>query len=141
MFQGDVFEHERSRREDFDPIVEGKRYGLAPEVSVVLWEHVRREATNSDGLCDENAARARFAQLAELIAGRGGQLGPEPFHWTQIDVALRRVPPDNLRAERVPGRTTLVLTEASARTRVALSGVPGRTTMVANHLASEVGSL
>jgi len=76
LFRGDLFEHERSRREDFDPIAEGKRYGLAPEVSAALWEHVRREATNSDGLCDENAARARFAQLAELIAGRGGQLGP-----------------------------------------------------------------
>jgi hypothetical protein len=70
LFRGDLFEHERSRREDFDPIAEGKRYGLAP-VSASLWEHVRREATNSDGLCDENAARFRFAQLAELMR-RGG---------------------------------------------------------------------
>ncbi len=140
LFQGDVFEHERSRRVDFDPIVEGKRYGLTPEVSAALWEHVRREATNSDGVYDENAARERFAQLAELIARRGGQLGPEPFHWTQIDVASDLPLPDNLLAERVPGRTTLVLAEASARARVAL-GVPGRTTLVANHAASEVGSL
>lgn len=136
-----MFEHERSRREDFDPIAEGKRYGLAPEVSAALWEHVRWEATNSDGVCDENAARAQFAQLAELIARRGGQLGPEPFHWTQIDVASGRLPPDNLLAERVPGRTTLVLAEASARARVALGEVPGRTTLVAHHATAEVGSL
>ena len=141
LFHGDVFEHDRSRREDFDPITEGKRYGLAPEVSAALWEHVRQEAMKSDGVCDENAARARFAQLAELIATRGGQLGPEPFHWTQIDVTSGRLPPDNLLAERVPGRTTLVLAEASARARVALSRGPGRTTLVANHVASDVGSL
>jgi hypothetical protein len=140
LFRGDGVDHARSRREDFDPIAEGKRYGLAPEVSAALWEHVRREATNSEGVCDENAARERFAQLAELIARRGGQLGPEPFHWTQIDVASGRLPPGNLLAERVPGRTTLVLAETSARARVAL-GVPGRTTLVAQHVASEVGSL
>jgi Domain of unknown function (DUF4157) len=141
LVRGEVFEHERSRREDFDPIAEGKRYGLAPEVSAALWEHVRREATNGDGVCDERAARARFSQLAELIARRGGQLGPEPFHWTQIDAALSHLPPDILLAERVPGKTTLVLAEASARARVALRGVPGRTTLAANHVASEVGSL
>ncbi|MGH9884651.1 MAG: hypothetical protein ACREBE_03935, partial [bacterium] len=148
LFRGDVFEHERSRREDFDPIAEGQRYGLDPEVSAALWEHLRRDATNSDGVCDENVARARFVELAELIARRGGRLGPEPFHWTQIDVAAGRVPPDNLLAERVPGRTTLALAEASARARVTLSGVPGRTTLVAHHLASaahplapDVGSL
>ncbi len=140
LFRGDAFEHDRTRREDFDPIAEGTRYGLAPEVSVALWEHVRRDTTNSDGVCDENAARARFAQLAERIARRGGQLGPEPFHWTQIDVAWGHLPPDNLLAERVPGRTTLVLAEASPRARVAL-GVPGRTTLVAQHVASDVGSL
>ena len=136
LFRGDPFEHERSRREVFDPIVEGKRYGLTPEVSAALWEHVRRDTTNSDGVCDENAARAWFEQLAELIARRGGQLGPEPFHWTQIDVASGHLPPDNLLAERVPGRTTLVWTEA----RVAL-GVSGRTMLVAQHVASDVGSL
>ncbi|MGH2907180.1 MAG: hypothetical protein ACRDKI_10490, partial [Solirubrobacterales bacterium] len=136
-----MFEHERSRREDFDPIAEGNHYGLTPEVSAALWEYVRREATRSDGLCDEHAARVRFAQLAELLARRGGQLGPEPFHWTQIDAAAGRVPQGNFLGERVPGRTTLVLAEASARARVALQGVPGRTTLVANHVASEVGSL
>jgi hypothetical protein len=141
LFRGDGVEHARSRREDFDPIAEGKRYGLAPEVSAALWEHVRREATNWEGVRGENAARERFAQLAELIAGRGGQLGPEPFHWTQIDVASGRLPPDNLLAERVPGRTTLVMAEASAHTRVALRGVPGRTTLVAQYATSEVGSL
>jgi hypothetical protein len=56
-------------------------------------------------------------------------------------VAQGRLPSDNLLTERVPGRTTLVLAEASARARVGLSGVPGRTTLVANHAASEVGSL
>lgn len=112
LFRGDVFEYERSRREDFDAMAEGKRYGLAPEVSAALWEHVRREATNSAGLCDEKAARARFAQLAEIIARRGGQIGPEPFRWTRVDVALGRLPPDDPLAARVPGRTTLVLAEA-----------------------------
>lgn len=141
LFRGDVFEHERSRREDFDPIAEGKRYGLAPEVSAALWEHVGREATNSDGVSDENAARARFAQLAELIARRGGKLGTEPFRWTQVDVALGRLPPDDPLAKRVPGRTALVLAEASPRARVALGGVPGRTTLVAHHATAEVGSL
>lgn len=141
LFRGDRSEHVRSRREDFDPIAEGKRHGLAPEVSIALWEHVRREATNSEGVCDENAARERFAQLAELVARRGGQLGSEPGHWTQIDVASGRVPPDNFLAERVPGKATLVLAEASARARVAFSGVPGKTTLVASHAAPEVDLL
>lgn len=41
VFEGDVFEHERSNQWDFDPIAEGKRYGLAPEASAALWERVR----------------------------------------------------------------------------------------------------
>ena len=132
LLHGDVFEHERSRREGLEPVAGGQRYGLTLEVSTALWEYVRREATNRDGLCDENAARERFAQLAEFIAKRGGQLVPEPFHWTQIDVASGRVAAGNPLAGRVPGRTTQVLAAASLRARVALGEVPGRTTLTAN---------
>ncbi|HEU4728254.1 MAG TPA: DUF4157 domain-containing protein, partial [Kofleriaceae bacterium] len=141
LIRSDVFEHELSNRQDFDPIAEGKRYGLAPEVSAALWERVRREATTSDGRCDENAARAGFARLAELIARSSGQLGPEPFHWTQTDAALGRLAPANLLAERVPGKTTRVLAESSAPAHVALRGVPGRTTLAANHADPDVGSI
>src|SRR6185436_5036913 len=47
---------------------------------------------------------------------------------------------DSLLAERVHGRTTRVLAEASARARVAL-GAAVRTTLIAQHVVSEVGSL
>src|SRR5689334_3196429 len=75
LFRGDVFEHNRSRRKDFDPIAEGKRYGLVPDVSAAIWEHARREATNHHGVCDEDLAREHFTKRAKRIAEHGGELG------------------------------------------------------------------
>src|SRR4051812_17436899 len=83
--RGDEFEHGHSPQEDFDPIAVGKQYSLAPDVSVMIWDHVRREATNRDGLCDEDRARERFAQVAKRIAEHGARLGPAPFKSTQVD--------------------------------------------------------
>jgi hypothetical protein len=139
LFRGDVFEHGHAPREDFDPTAEGQRYGLSLEVSAALWEQVRRAATSRDGLCDEQAARAQFAKLAELVAKRGGQLGPAPFHWTHVDVASGRVPSDNPLEERVAGKTTRVLSEEAAHAHVA-EGAPRRTTLVASQATSEVSS-
>jgi hypothetical protein len=133
FFRGD----DRSRGEYFDPIAEGKRYGLTPEASAAIWARLCFEATNY-GLYDEEKVRERFRQAAERVADRGGRLGPTPGKWTQSDVASGNAPVRDVLAEPVPGRTTLVLAHASGRARVASSQVPGRTTLVASQAASDV---
>ena len=140
LLRGDAFEHNRSHREDFEPITEGKRYGLTPEVSTTIWEHTRREATNHHGICNENLARERFAQLAKRIAERGGQLGAAPFHWTQVDVASSAAPTGNVITDPVPGRTTRVLARASGHASIALHRSPGRTTLIAAQVDSDVST-
>jgi len=127
LFRGDGFNHERSRREDFDPIAEGNRYGLTPEESTELWARARREATNHDGVCNESLARERFAQMAE-------QFKPTPGKRTQVEVASGAASARNV-SSRVPGKTTQVLARASSHARV---GVPGRTTLVASQDYSDV---
>jgi len=86
LFRGDDFEYERSRREDFDPIAEGKRNGLGAELSRTIWDHARREATSHHGLCDESLAREIFAQITKRIAEHDGQPGAAPGKTTQVDV-------------------------------------------------------
>lgn len=139
LFRGDGFEHERLRREDFDPIAEGKRYGLAPDMSAAIWDHVRREATNRDGLWDEDRARERFAQLAESIAERGGKLGPAPFKSTQVEVAASsNATVRNELADPVPGRMTRMLARVSGYARVGLRQDLGRTTLAASEPDSDL---
>jgi hypothetical protein len=139
MLRGEGLEPGRSRREDFDPIAEGKRYGLGPEVSAAIWKHVRREATTHNRLCDENLARERFAQLAKRIAERGGQLGPAPFKWTQVDVAASGGSPvGHALADSVPGKTTQLLAHTCGRARVGLSRDPGPTTLLADQADSDI---
>lgn len=140
LHRGDPLEYERSRRETFDPIVEGKRYGLEPEASAALWQHVCREGTSDDEVSNEIPARERFVRLAESIAKRGGQFGLVPFHWTQIDVASGTVRVDHVLADSAPGRTTRVLTGTSAHMRVSLGRSPGRMTRIANQAALDVCS-
>lgn len=127
LFRGDDLEHERSRREDFDPIAEGQRYDLASDVSAAIWDHVRREATNREGLCDEDLARERFTTLAKRIAERGGQLGPAVGKWTQVDAASSAASVGNVLTASAPHKTTLVLTREGLA-RVGLNRDPDRTT-------------
>jgi hypothetical protein len=138
LLRGDGIEPERSRREEFDPIAEGKRYGLAPEVSAAIWEHVRRGATNPHGVCDENLARERFAQLAKRIAERGGQLEAAPFRWTRVDAASSVAQSGNALADPVPGKTTRLLAGVSGRAGIGLHGAPGRTTLSTGQADSDV---
>jgi Domain of unknown function (DUF4157) len=132
LFRGDDVGHSRGRADDFDPVAEGAQYRLTPEVSLAIWEQVRREATNHDGQCAEDLARARFMELAQRIAERGGQLGPSPFKWTQVDVASGAAPAGIRLGEPVPGKTTQMLARGSGRARSGLPRVPGRTTLVAS---------
>jgi Domain of unknown function (DUF4157) len=140
LLRGDAFEHDRSRREDFDPIAEGKRYGLAPDVSAAIWEHARREATNHHGVCDEDLARERFTKLANRVAERGGRPGAAPFHWTQVDVASSAAPTGDVLAALVPGRTTRVLARVSDLTGIAFERDRGRTTLSTGQVDSDVST-
>lgn len=136
LLRGDGLE--RSRREDFDPIAEGQRYGLAPEVSKTIWERARREATNRHGVCDEDLARECFVRLATRVAQHGAQLGAVPFHRTQFDAATSAAPRGNVLANPVPGRTTLVLARASGRASIGLDRDPGRTTLLSGYGVADV---
>jgi hypothetical protein len=106
--RGDNFGHARSRREDFDPIAEGQRHGLAPAVSAAVWDRVRREVTNGEGLCDEDLARERFAEVAKRIAARREQLGPRIGKWTQVDAASSADAVGDVLTTPAAHKTTLV---------------------------------
>jgi len=67
----------RPDRNQFDPVVEGARHRLAPEVSIALWERLCADATDHAGRADLEQARRRFHELAMRIAARGGRLRPD----------------------------------------------------------------
>jgi hypothetical protein len=124
LFLGDGRGFERSRADDFDPVVEGARYGLAPPVVVLLWERARREATDPRGRCDEVRARVLFSDEAQRSAAADrDRIGKT----TQVEVAAH-VPLGGNALARAPGKVTRVgLREAGVR-----SEAPGRTTLVAS---------
>jgi len=129
-FRGDGYNQHRSGPGDFDPIVEGERHGLAPDVSAAIWDYVRRDApTTRDGFNDESVVRERFDQVAKYVAARGGRLAPWPGKRTRVDVlASGRAPVGNVFAPPVPGKTTLVMAQLSRH--AGLGRTPGRTTLV-----------
>jgi len=58
-------------REQFDPVVQGRRHGLFRELSLAIWERACVNATDSAGRRDEEQARQRFHDLAARIAAAG----------------------------------------------------------------------
>ena len=134
LFRGGDPGHSRYQ---FDAAAEGKRYGLSLEEVTFLWDLVRRQSTNKEGVLDEPRARARFAELAELasIQGgqpQGGQIQPAPGKVTQMDPPGGGGSRRDVFATQVPGKTTRVLAQASSYARGSTTGVPGRTTLVAS---------
>ena len=111
MFRGGRFEPP-NRRIDFDPVAEGKKHGLDPEVSKQLWARVRQELVRPGGRIDEREAQDRFHELAKRVAARGGLLGPGPAKVTLLEASApgHGAEPDVL-AKPVPGRTTQVLVD------------------------------
>jgi hypothetical protein len=61
-------ELERQRARDaFDPVVEGARYRLSPELSLAIWDRVRRDATDSTGRLDSEQAKQRFYEIEAWV--------------------------------------------------------------------------
>jgi len=99
----------------FDPVIEGARSGLSRELSLVIWERVCADATDSKGRRDTEQAERRFREIAARIAARGGRLQPVVGRLTRVETEVHGVPRgtwalDEL-APSTPGRTTLVVTE------------------------------
>ena len=113
MFRGGDFERVRARGSDFDPVIEGQKHQLGPEVSLAIWERVRPEVTDRDGEPDEPRAQERFRQVARRVAARHGQLGPAPGRLTRVEAeAWGADPESDVFADAQPGRTTRVMAEA-----------------------------
>lgn len=114
------------KRDQFDPITEGARYGLSRDRSLAIWERVYTDATDGAGRRDTEQARRRFYEIASRMAARGGRLRPDVGRVTRVGVELdggtARVSGTDELAIRVPGRETLVATEA--RRWAQISGEP-----------------
>jgi hypothetical protein len=129
-------ELDRQRERDpFDPVAEGARYQLPPELSLAIWERVCTDATDSAGRRDLAMARQRFHDLAAHIAARGGRLHPDVGKLTRVDVESDSGPSRSLHAHELatpmPGRRTLVTAEAQRRSTLhAAVRTPGRQSLV-----------
>ena len=103
-------------RAQFDPLVEGAGYRLAPELLWKLWERVCMDLTDNVGRYDEEQSQRRFHELAARIAIRGGRLRPEIGRFTRVGVEIdgssMGVWNTDLLSPRTPGRQTLVEAEA-----------------------------
>jgi len=99
-------------RDRFDPVAEGERHGLGPDVSMDIWDQLCRRATDEYGRVDEAEARSRFHRVAERAALRGGRLRLDPGKRTRLESAmLGRWATDDLFADPVPGRHTRIQAE------------------------------
>jgi len=148
-------ELERQReRDEFDPVVEGARHGLARELSLAIWKRVCADATDSFGRRDTEQAERRFHEIAVRIATRGGKLRPDVGRLTRVETEITGKPLgvrgiDEL-APRVPGRETLVtaearrwgmLGEASAATQGAEAGTASPELPGASEVAQAMAAL
>ena len=115
MFYPPELDYSR-QRDSFDPIREGERYGLLPELSLAIWKRVSEDATDSSGRRNEDQALEQFRELAARIAARGRQLRPDPGRLTRVGTEIHGEWAGTWAADellpRVPGRQTLVAVEA-----------------------------
>lgn len=105
LFRANGHENERSGREAFDFVSEGARCGLAPDVSLTLWDHARREATDHYGWCDPVRAREIFLEKARRT-GQGGLSGAVPGKTTLV------LGGKSAAGHPDPGRTSLIIEQA-----------------------------
>jgi hypothetical protein len=110
-------------RDDFDPAVEGARYRLSRELSLVVWERACADASDDRGRLDAEQAQQRFHEFAARIAACGGRLRPDVGRLTRVGVELDGELPGIAAqlALRTAGRETLVASEAR-RWRPAIEG-------------------
>lgn len=102
-------------RERFDPVAEGARYRLPPELSLAIWERVCVNATDAAGRRDLAQAQQRFHDIAARIAARAGRLRPDVGKLTRAGAESdggfdRAFHADELTIP-TPGRQTLVTAE------------------------------
>jgi hypothetical protein len=104
------------QRDSFDPIREGERYGLLPELSLAIWKRVSGDATDIFARRNEDQALEQFHELAARITTRGRRLHPDPGRLTRVGTEINGEWPGTGAADelmpRVPGRQTLVAVEA-----------------------------
>jgi hypothetical protein len=101
--------------EQFDPVVEGARYGLPRDLSLAIWERSRAEATDRAGRCDVVRARRRFHEIAADLTPRSSGVRSDVGRLTRVGVELESAATPRVRnslALRVPGRETLVAAES-----------------------------
>src|SRR6185295_19171912 len=132
----------------FDPIAEGRDYGLAPELLRTIWDRARAEASQGPGRLDVVRAQQRFHELAALAvarqrktpAGDGGvgfdEIAATPGKQTLIDAQRRGDGRgahgfDELMAP-APGKQTLIEAEAQRQ------GAPGPLTGQVSSPAEEM---
>jgi Domain of unknown function (DUF4157)/Bacterial SH3 domain len=115
MFYPPELDYSR-QRDSFDPIREGERYGLLPELSLAIWKRVSEDATDSFGRRNEGQVRERFCELATRITARGRRLQPDPGRLTRVATEIDGEWPGTWATDelmpRVPGRQTLAAVEA-----------------------------
>lgn len=126
------------RSDEFDPILEGARYQLTRELSLAIWGRVCADATDNFGRRDQEQAQRRFHDIAARLAARGGRLRPDVGRLTRVGTELDGVPASAAGelAVRVPGRVTLVATEARRWTELG-EAAAGATDAAASREASE----
>ena len=110
------------RRDPFDPIRAGERYGLLPAQSLEIWRRVSGDATDVFGGRNEDQPLTRFHALAARITLRRRRRHPDPGRVTHADARHDGGADDEL-APRIPGRQTLVsIAAASLHARSASTG-------------------
>lgn len=114
-FRGHGGERRGGDRDDFDPIIEGRHHGLAPEVARELWARVEREAGGATGRFDGEHARRRFHKVAEKIARNGAPLRPDVGKLTRVEVERYGLEVDDPFADIAPGKVTRVELVAGKR--------------------------
>lgn len=114
MFYPPELDHSRER-DSFDPIREGERYGLLPELSLAIWKRVSEATTDAFGRRNEDQTLEQFHELAARITARGRRLQPNPGRLTHVGTELNGEWPGTRAADelmpRVPGRQTLAAAE------------------------------
>lgn len=110
------------KKEGFDPVVEGARHGLAPELSLAIWQRICAALSHGARVPDIDQACNRFHDIAARIASRSMRLAPCIGKWTRADIERESDGSaidwlDDLMG-RAPGGRTMVEMEARRWRRI-----------------------